>query len=113
MIMQTKIKRYGQIIKVKPDKLDYYRELHANPWPCVLDKISECNIRNYSIFLGPNQLLFAYFEYTGNDFEQDMKKMAADECTQRWWKETSPCQESMSDNPLEWWLNMEEVFHIK
>jgi len=110
MRISKNIKRYGQIIKVKPEKLNYYRDLHAKPWPCVLEKIKECNIQNYSIFLGPDHMLFAYFEYVGNDFVQDMNMMAADECTQRWWKETTPCQASFSGDSAEWWLNMEEVF---
>lgn len=105
-----KILRFGQLIKVKPDKLDYYKELHANPWPCVLEKLKDCNIHNYSIFLTPENQLFAYFEYAGNDFESDMDKMRADECTQRWWKETDPCQEPVSDETGDWWLNLEQVF---
>jgi L-rhamnose mutarotase len=107
-----KIQRFGQLIRVKKEKLDYYKELHANPWPCVLETIKKCNIRNYSIFLTPDLQLFAYFEYTGDNFEADMKKMAEDECTQKWWKETGPCQESVSGNDKEWWLNLEEVFHM-
>jgi L-rhamnose mutarotase len=105
------MRRFGQVIRVKKEMLEKYRQLHANPWPCVLDKIHQCNIRNYSIFLLNDHTLFAYFEYAGNDFQLDMKKMAEDECTQRWWNETAPCQESLSQNSGEWWLNMEEVFH--
>jgi L-rhamnose mutarotase len=107
------MKRFGQIIRLKSEKLSYYRELHANPWPCVLEKIRECNIRNYSIYLYQDNTLFAYFEYTGLDFQADMKRMADDECTQRWWNETAPCQESLGMSPGEWWLNMEEVFHCE
>jgi L-rhamnose mutarotase len=106
---QQHIRRFGQVIKVKREKLEYYRELHAHPWPCVLERIKEANIRNYSIFL-QDTLLFAYFEYVGSDFEADMKKIAADTCTQRWWKETDPCQESLDTSGKSWWLNMEEVF---
>ncbi len=105
------MKRYGQVIRVKPEKLNYYLELHANPWPEVLNMILECNIRNYSIYLLNPDLLFAYFEYTGEDFNADMTKMAADPVTQRWWKETDPCQETLGLNPEEWWHNMNEVFH--
>jgi len=107
------MQRFGQLIKVKPEKLEYYKQLHANPWPCVLEKLKECNIQNYSIFLTPDNHLFAYFEYVGNNFEADMKKMAEDRCTQRWWKETDPCQEPVSNNPDQWWLNLEEVFYMK
>lgn len=105
------MKRYGQVIKVRPEKLDYYKELHANPWPDVLKMISACNIQNYSIYL-KGEYLFAYFEYIGDDFEADMAKMAADETTQRWWDECMPCQQPLEGNTEgEWWANMEEVFH--
>ncbi|MGB4205289.1 MAG: L-rhamnose mutarotase [Bacteroidales bacterium] len=105
------MRRFGQVIKVKPEKLKYYLELHANPWPGVLAAIKAANISNYSIFLLRNDMLFAYFEYTGSDFEADMKKIASDEETQRWWKETDPCQEPLGLKDGEWWHTMEEIFH--
>lgn len=108
---ETEIKRFGQVIRVKLEKLEYYKELHTDPWPCVLEKLSECNIHSYSIYL-QDEYLFAYFEYTGSDFTADMAKMAADTCTQRWWKETDPCQEPIaSATDGTWWTTMEEVFH--
>ncbi len=107
------MKRFGQIIKVKPEKLEYYKKLHANPWPEVVKKIKECNITNYSIFQHVDYL-FAYFEYVGDDFERDMKKMADDPITQKWWKETDPCQEPVKGaKENEMWFNMDEVFYIK
>ena len=45
------VERYGMIIGLKPEKIAYYRELHAAVWPGVLKMIKECNIRNYSIYL--------------------------------------------------------------
>ena len=45
----AQVKRYGSVIGVKKEKLEDYRELHANPWPEVNRKLKECNIRNYSI----------------------------------------------------------------
>jgi L-rhamnose mutarotase len=110
------VQRYGMIIGLKPEKIAYYKELHAATWPGVLKMIRECNIRNYSIYLKevePGKFyLFSYFEYTGNDFEADMAKMAADPTTQKWWKETNPCQFPIATHgPKEWWSRMEEVFH--
>lgn len=106
------LKRYGQVIKVKPDKLDYYKYLHSNPWPEICEMISRCNISNYSIY-ERDGYLFAYFEYLGNDFEADMAIMAADPITQKWWAECKPCQEPLrSSQQGEWWANMEEVFHV-
>ena len=105
------MQRYGQIIKVRPEKEEYYRKLHANAWEGVLKTITDCNIRNYSIYLRDG-LLFAYFEYVGTDFDADMAKMAADPVTQEWWKECIPCQQKIETaTEDEWWVNMEEVFH--
>ena len=36
--------------------------------------------------------LFRYFEYTDENFQQVMDKMAADPLTQKWWAECIPCQ---------------------
>lgn len=110
------IQRFGSVTGLKPEKLDYYKKLHANAWPAVLKKIKECNIENYSIYLhkiNDAYYLFSYFEYTGDDFDADMEKMAADPDTQRWWKETDPCQQPLADAAAknEIWSTMEEVFH--
>jgi len=105
------MKRYGTIIKVKLDKLEEYKKLHANVWEGVLKTIKDCNIRNYSIFYRDG-LLFSYFEYIGEDFDKDMQKMKEDPITQEWWKLTNPCQEPIETaKENEWWAKMEEVFH--
>jgi L-rhamnose mutarotase len=105
------MKRYGSVIKVRPEKEEEYRRLHAAPWPGVLAMIRSCNIRNYSIYLKDGHL-FGYFEYVGEDLAADMARMAADPTTQAWWKLTDPCQEALeSRKPGEWWASMEEVFH--
>lgn len=106
------IQRYGSVIRVKPEKLEEYKNLHAHPWPEVNAMIKDCNIQNYSIYYRDG-LLFSYFEYTGTDFEADMKKMAADSITQKWWKLTDPCQEPVeSAEEGVWWAGMEEVYHL-
>ncbi|WP_417828014.1 L-rhamnose mutarotase [Thalassospira sp.] len=105
--------RHGQVIGVGADAIAEYKRIHADVWPGVLAKISECNIRNYSIFLKePENVLFAYFEYVGTDFDADMKKMADDPETQRWWSCCKPLQRPLdSRSEGEWWAEMEEVFH--
>ena len=105
------MKRYGSVIKVRPEKLEEYKRLHAAAWPGVLKMIHDCNIRNYSIYL-KDGYLFGYFEYVGSNYQADMAKMAADPVTQEWWKLTDPCQEGLpTRQPGEWWASMEEVFH--
>ena len=106
------MKRYGQIIGVDPEQFESYKEYHAAVWPDVLKMITECNIHNYSIF-HKDGLLFAYFEYIGEDFAADMAKMAADPTTQKWWEIMEPMQRPVEKRKEgEWWANMEEVFHL-
>ena len=105
------MKRYGQVIRVKPDKLEEYKVYHADVWPEVLSMIHECNMRNYSIY-HKDGYLFAYFEYIGDDFDADMAKMLADPKTLEWWDIMMPIQEPLETRAEgEWWANMEEVFH--
>jgi L-rhamnose mutarotase len=106
------VKRYGQVIKVRPDKVAEYKEWHRKVWPEVLSMITACNMRNYTIFFHDNYL-FAYFEYIGSDFQADMDKMAADPKTQEWWDIQMPLQQPLeSRKEGDWWADMEEVFHI-
>ena len=108
----TSMKRFGQIIGVKPEHFEDYKKFHAAVWPEILHKIKECNIQNYSIFHKDGQL-FAYMEYTGDDFEADMAKMAEDPKTQEWWAIMKPMQEPVKNRDTgEWWATMEEVFHL-
>ena len=105
------MKRYGMVIKIRPGKFEEYKRLHADVWPEVLSRITECNIRNYSIF-HKDGYLFSYFEYVGEDFKADMDNMAADPVTQKWWAVCGPCQEPLETRAEgEWWAEMEEVFH--
>lgn len=105
------MQRFGQIIGVKAEAIEEYERLHAAVWPEVLATIHDCNIRNYSIFRHET-LLFAYFEYIGNDFAADMAKMAADTKTQEWWTHTDPLQEPLANRSQDtWWTTIQEVFH--
>ncbi len=108
------MQRYGQVIQLDPDSVARYKELHASVWPEVLATISACHLTNYSIFLRePENLLFAYFEYVGEDFDADMAAMAADPVTQSWWDVCMPLQRPLeSRGPGEWWASTEEVFHL-
>jgi L-rhamnose mutarotase len=105
------VRRFGQVIRVRPDRVADYERLHAEAWPGVLATIRAANIRNYSIFRH-GELLFAYFEYVGDDFEADMAAIAADPVTQEWWQLTDAMQEPFAERAAgSWWLTIPEVFH--
>jgi len=103
---------YGQIGKLKADKVEEYKHLHLNPWSKVLEVIKKCHISNYSIFLH-GRLVFAYFEYSGENFADDMETMARDEATQIWWAHTKPCFEKFAiSSHAEFYCDMEVIFYM-
>ena len=106
------MKRFGQVIGVRPEYFEHYKMYHEKVWPEVLDMIKKCNIQNYSIF-HKDGTLYSYLEYTGNDFAADMAKMAADPKTQEWWSIMEPMQDPVASRKSgEWWADMEELFHL-
>ena len=111
-------RRYGGVIRLRPDQYRRYRELHDNCWEEVLDRMYQSNIRNFVIYYhAESSTLFQSFEWIGhwqtttnnknnNDnnnnsimipenelFQRDMQAIADDPMTRLWWKECEPCQQ--------------------
>jgi len=106
------MKRIASVIGVKPDGIAEYERLHAEVWPAVVAQLADSNITNYSIYRF-GELLFSYFEYTGDDFDADMAAMAADQSTQDWWAVCMPLQVPFDDRAEgEWWKEIPEIFHL-
>jgi len=107
------MRRMGQVIRLRVEKRDEYLALHAQPWPGVLETLRAAHIQNYSIFLHAD-LLFAYFEYHGTDWDADQAAVAADPETRAWWQLTDPCQMPLeSARAGEHWASMDAVFYLE
>lgn len=111
------VERHVWVTGLRPEKAARYRELHAHPWPGVNRMIKQCHIRNFSICerdIDGKTYLFAYLEYTGKDFDDDMKKMAADPETRRWWKQTDPCQKPLPEAAAKGkiWSETKEIYFL-
>ncbi|KAI7784621.1 hypothetical protein LA080_009558 [Diaporthe eres] len=120
---QTRVRhpgrRFAQIVKLKPEYYDKYKEVHAAVWPEVLRQIKACNIVDYSIFHdSDSNILFATFKYVGYDYAGDMERMRENPKVREWWKMTDEFQESLvpgakssEDGEPSWWKPVEEVFY--
>jgi L-rhamnose mutarotase len=105
-------RRVGAVVGLAAGALEEYTRLHRDVWPEVLDALRRAHVTNYSIYRH-GDLLFSYYEYVGDDYEADMASIAADPATQRWWRLTGPLQRTLRVAPGdEWWLRLEEVFHL-
>ncbi len=109
------MKRMGMVIGIRAEDIPEYKRLHADVWPAILDRLAKSNITNYSIFLRePENLMFAYWEYLGDDFDADSLAIDEDQNTKQWWKICGPMQVPLKTRAEgEWWASMEEVFHMK
>lgn len=106
------MQRVGSVIRLRPEHREDYIRLHRQVPEAVLDALRRCHVTNYSIFLH-GDLLFSYFDYTGQDLAADSARMAADAATQDWWRLTTPCQERLeSAADGEWWTMATKVFHL-
>lgn len=108
------MQRMGMLIGIDPSRIAEYKSLHAAVWPQVLATLQKAHIRNYTIFLRePENLLFGYWEYHGENYGADMAQVARDPETKRWWSFCSPCQLPLaSRSGGEHWAMMEQVFHL-
>jgi L-rhamnose mutarotase len=106
--------RMGMVIGIRPERIAEYKALHAEPWPEMDAALREANIHDYSIFLNePENLLFGVWDYLGNDYEGDMRRLGEKDITKRWLKLTDPCQSPFaSARPGEWWSFMDCVYHL-
>lgn len=103
------MRRFGQHAVLKPEKVEEYVALHAAVWPEILQIISDCNMTNYSIFIDGIDL-FCYFEYVGEDYEADCKKMEDNPKMQEWWTHTKPC--FAGHDKQEYYLDWKEIFYL-
>jgi L-rhamnose mutarotase len=109
----TAVRRFGMVCRLHPEKRAEYLELHANVWPEVEAMSTECGIRNFTIFIR-GDVLFGYYEYVGDDFEADQRRLDADPVSQRWWQLTDACQYGFDDDAPAGtqWQELDEVWHL-
>jgi L-rhamnose mutarotase len=107
-------KRVGMVIGIKPEAIEEYKRLHADDNPGVRDLLKEANFANFSIFIHQfddgNYYLFGYYEYTGENFDQDMADLAKKERNIEWLKVCDPMQIPFEGQSS--WSEMEQVYYL-
>ena len=93
---------------LKPEKVEDYVRLHREPWAELLELIRACHIHNYSISLRGTQL-YTYYEYTGDDYGADMKRMEESPVMQKWWRYSKPC--FLHHREGHYYDDLEEIFY--
>jgi L-rhamnose mutarotase len=90
------VKRVGMVVGIRPECLEEYRRIHATEHPGVRDLLAQYHLHNFNIFLQqmPDGLWyeFAYYEYTGDDFEGDMAALDREPRNIAWHQQCDPMQ---------------------
>ena len=111
---QNKVKRVGMVIGLRQEKIPEYKAVHADSNPGVRDLLNKYNMHNFSIFLHQIEgkwYEFAYYEYTGDDFDGDMAKLSAEPRNIEWLKICDPMQTPLPGKKS--WAIMERVYYNK
>jgi L-rhamnose mutarotase len=99
------------ILKVRADRVDEYKQRHAQVWPEMLDALRETGWRNYSLFLRADGLLVGYLEV--DDFDRCCAEMKKHAVNAKWQAEMATFFESMGEGRADdHMFPLEEVFHL-
>jgi len=127
------VERVCFLARVRPDRLDEYRERHEHVWPEMRAALAKAGWGNYSIFLAGDGLLVGYLEtehdpfcpypkgFTWSDpskrimlaadYQAALDEMAATDVNRRWQEEMS--EFFVADGPPDQsFLRLAEIFHL-
>ena len=97
------------LARVRPDRLDEYRERHKSVWPEMRAALAAADWGNYSIYLAADGLLVGYLET--EDYQAALDAMAATEVNERWQAEMS--EFFVADGPPDQsFVRLAEIFHL-
>jgi L-rhamnose mutarotase len=103
------VERVCFLARVRPERMDEYRERHARVWPQMLAALRAAGWGNYSIFLADEGLLVGYLET--DDYAAALAAMAATDVNARWQAEMAGF--FVSDGPPDRsFLRIAEIFHL-
>lgn len=99
------------LLKVRPERLEEYKQSHREVWAEMLQALRETGWHNYSLFMREDGLLIGYLET--EDFETALAGMAHREINQQWQALMAPMFElEEGQNPDQTMVPLEEVFHL-
>lgn len=102
------MKRIATITKLKPGMKEAYTKLHDEIWDDMVAAGHEANMRNFTIFFHEDYL-FSYFEYIGDNYEEDMAKKNSMDVTIRWRTATGEMTDPVfGDTKV---IPLEEIWH--
>jgi len=108
------IKRFGMVVKLKKERMEEYKKLHAENKAGICHLLVKYNMRNFSIFViqlaDGEWYEFGYYEYWGNDMEGDMAKLDIEPENVKWLELCDPMQEGILPGQ-KGWKTMNRIYY--
>ena len=108
---ERRVIRIGMVIGIKSDQIEAYKRLHAGSGVRALLRLA--HMHNFSIFLRQlddgKYYEFAYYEYTGVDYEADMAWLADQPENKQWLAMCDPMQVPLSGQTG--WAIMDSIYY--
>ena len=99
------------VLKVRPDRIQEYRERHRQVWPEMRAALKAAGWNDYSLFLRSDGLLIGYL--VTEDFAKAKSRMQELQVNTRWQKEMAPLFDGVETNAEDMMEPLEEVFHVE
>ena len=113
---KPEIRCFGQVAEIRSDRIGQLKDIYFRDWSEVINVLNKYHIFNCSVFLkeleDSRHCLFVYYEYTGDDYESDMKDLSIhpkickliESAKEEYFVNPTP------DNTDQYWSEMKEVF---
>src|SRR5262245_14188780 len=100
------------VVGIKREHIDEYQRIHADNYPGVRDLLAKYHLHNFNIFLqrmpDGHWYEFAYYEYTGEDFDADMAALDSETRNVEWHKLCDPMQVPLAG--ATGWTEMKSIY---
>jgi len=104
--------RYCFLSRVRPDRIEEYRQRHAAVWPEMLRALRDTGWTNYSLFLREDGLLVGYVE--SEDLDRSRSLMEQTDVNARWQAQMAPYFADLDGaRPDESFAVLEQVFNLE
>lgn len=103
------MKRNAFIMKIKPGSEAEYEKRHQEVYPELLAHLTDCGIKDYSIFL--DRETSTLFAYQLLDDGYDPQKVLSNPIVWKWWNFMSDIME-VNEDKSPWERSLYEVFHL-
>jgi L-rhamnose mutarotase len=105
------LQRVCFLLEILPERLEEYKQRHAQVWPEMLAALSESGWHNYSLFLRADGLIVGYCETP--DFQKAISEMKKHPVNDLWQRDMVPfLKSSDAGRADDQALRLEEIFHL-